>query len=601
MMAMPAKGLSDTSLYFTINEEKAPPGEVLYFKRRDGRLWKLGDGTFGIVYVVHSDLRGNDFAVKLLYDNDSTTPRPLSRLPWEAVKAITERVLEEEGWSKERRSKLLDVVLAKYQHPDGLGIALSSANVTEWEAILDKIRQRANSTAVERFNRESNVTSIIRADQLDRETQPQITGTVDIIGGTQRFKSYPAYELLKDEFAKMGVSVSDYALVMDKYEFSMKDLLECGPGASYWFRPATLEEIFASSSIPEPLTTIAPTRQELERIASQLDSISQDQRQRLKESIEPPPAGYELLKHMTFDDRIRTALPFLRDIVVGLSRLHRVRYKQGGPLFHLDIKPANIYVRRDDAKGIECALGDLGFLPPELASHRTMDTSVDDLPLGTLHFRSPEQKEHFDVANVEAHVEGDAVFLDVRDPKFAGSFIEKGDSVLFSRDKSRTRHIILEIIPANAATPTRVRIDGGSGVGREGEQTQVLFLKQQEYRTDLFGVGAIAFDLISCGRSSERFYESIRRFEFDGNDRGSVESTIAKYRRVKDGLADEPELVHIFEPLRHGSEYAPESYVELILRCMLYNAEKTFYAPYELAASDARIAQRLAEHGRPQE
>ncbi len=146
---------------------------------------------------------------------------------------------------------------------------------------------------------------------------------------------------------------------------------------------------------------------------------------------------------MTFEDRIRTALPFLRDIVVGLSRLHRVSYQHGGPLFHLDIKPANVYVRRDDAKGIVCALGDLGFLPPELAFDRTMDTSVDDLPLGTLHFRSPEQKEHFDVANVEAHVEGDAVFLDVRDPKFAGSFIEKGDSVLFSRDKSRTRHIIL--------------------------------------------------------------------------------------------------------------------------------------------------------------
>ena len=94
-------------------------------------------------------------------------------------------------------------------------------------------------------------------------------------------------------------------------------------------------------------------------------------------------------------------------------------------------------------------------------------------------------------------------------------------------------------------------------------------------------MGAIAFDLISCGKSSERFYESIRRFEFDGNARGSVESTIGKYRRVKDGLADEPEFVHIFEPFRHGSDYAPEAYVELILRCMLYKADKTFYAPYQ--------------------
>src|SRR5262249_4431161 len=72
---------SDESLWFKINEDKG--GEVLYFKRRGGKLWKLGDGTFGVVYVVHSELRDNDFAVKLLYDNESTTPRSLSRLPVE--------------------------------------------------------------------------------------------------------------------------------------------------------------------------------------------------------------------------------------------------------------------------------------------------------------------------------------------------------------------------------------------------------------------------------------------------------------------------------------------------------------------------------------
>jgi serine/threonine protein kinase len=308
---------------------------------------------------------------------------------------------------------------------------------------------------------------------------------------------------------------------------------------------------------------------------------AQEQRQRLQESIEPPPAGYELLKRMTFEDRIRTALPFLRDIVVGLSRLHRVSYANGGPLFHLDIKPANIYVKQDDAKGIICALGDLGFLPPEPHLDRTMDTSVDDLPLGTLHFRSPEQKEYFDVANVEVNVRGNDVFLDIRDPKFSGSFIEKGDIVLFSRDGAGFRHVIENIVPSTPTTPIRVQIAAGSEQARDGEQTQVIFLKRQEYRTDLFGVAAIAFDLISCGRSSERFYESIRRFEFDGTGRGSVESTIGKYRRVKDGLADEPELIHIFEPFRRGSDYAPEAFVEFILRCMLYKADKTFYAPYE--------------------
>ena len=134
-------------------------------------------------------------------------------------------------WPQERAGKLLEIVLANYQSPDALALALCRRPICRaGKSILAKIRKRANSAAVDRFNRESKVSGIIRADQLSRSTNAQISGTVDIIGSTQRFQSYPAYEQLKNEFNEMGVSVSDYALVMDKYEFSMKDLLERGPG-----------------------------------------------------------------------------------------------------------------------------------------------------------------------------------------------------------------------------------------------------------------------------------------------------------------------------------------------------------------------------------
>ena len=143
----------DNSLWFKINEDKG--GEVVYFKRRNGKLWKLGDGTFGVVYVVHSDLRGNDFAVKLLYDNESTTSASLSRLPSEAVAAITERVLEEEQWPAERARKLLEIVLGNYRQSRTRWRCAARADLSGWESILEKIRKRANSAAVERFNRES--------------------------------------------------------------------------------------------------------------------------------------------------------------------------------------------------------------------------------------------------------------------------------------------------------------------------------------------------------------------------------------------------------------------------------------------------------------
>jgi hypothetical protein len=132
------------------------------------------------------------------------------------------------------------------------------------------------------------------------------------------------------------------------------------------------------------------------------------------------------------------------------------------------------------------------------------------------------------------------VFLNVRSVQ---GFVERDGISSATTSAAFVYH--RDIIPSTPTTPTRVHIAAAPDQTRDREQTQVIFLKRQEYRTDLFGVGAIAFDLISCGKSSERFYESIRRFEFDGNVLGSVEATIGKYRRVKDGLADEPELVHI--------------------------------------------------------
>src|SRR5262245_32421628 len=291
---------TDRSLRFRINEDKG--GEDLYFKRRNNKLWKLGDGTFGVVYVVHSDLRGNDFAAKLLYDNESTTPRPLSRLPAEAVKSIAERVLEEERWPEERAAALRKVLLATYQKPDALGMALAQAELQDWEPILAKIRKRANSTAVERFNRESRVSGIIRADQLSRSAQAQVSGTVDIIGSTRRFQSYPAYQQLKDEFAEAGVSVSDYALVMDKYEFSLKDLLERGPDDGYRIAAAAPATIISRGGA-SPRRGVLRSDEAADRAVDVPAAHSEEQGQPLRASADVPEVGYELLRRMSFEDR----------------------------------------------------------------------------------------------------------------------------------------------------------------------------------------------------------------------------------------------------------------------------------------------------------
>jgi hypothetical protein len=41
------------------------------------------------------------------------------------------------------------------------------------------------------------------------------------------------------------------------------------------------------------------------------------------------------------------------------------------------------------------------------------------------------------------------------------------------------------------------------------QRTQAVIYKNQGLRTDLFGFGAIVYDLLTCGKSPERFYNNL--------------------------------------------------------------------------------------------
>ncbi|MEH2143439.1 hypothetical protein [Nostoc sp.] len=60
---------------------------------------------------------------------------------------------------------------------------------------------------------------------------------------------------------------------------------------------------------------------------------------------------------MNFEARIADILPYLVDIAEGLVTLHKAE------LLHLDLKPANIFVRKPGVF-VEAVIGDLGFLLP---------------------------------------------------------------------------------------------------------------------------------------------------------------------------------------------------------------------------------------------
>ncbi len=277
---------------------------------------------------------------------------------------------------------------------------------------------------------------------------------------------------------------------------------------------------------------------------------------------------------MKFNDRIATIVPYLIKIATGLNVLYAAK------LSHLDLKPANIFVKK--TRGFEVVIGDLGFLKSEKEAEGTKMSSVQDyLPLGTRHYRSPEQKDYFDICNVEIRQDTDdsenIYSLVVRDPKFRDTIIEEKDYLVFSKDAARVKYKIEQIIKNNDdSTVIKLRTKTDYKGLKPEKQTQIILYKRQGIRTDLFGLGALAFDMLTCGASPERFYDNIRADDVEGKDIASLMQT---YTAVSNFQSSEPRLVHAFAPLKHQNfpNYAPPDIVELILKCLLYKAQQSFY------------------------
>jgi serine/threonine protein kinase len=574
-----------------------PTMGVLQLRVKNGLPIKLGDGTFGIVYEAYNPVTNDAYAIKMLYDNYATRPKEISHLDPSHFEQVVKAMLKDLTLSNEEKATIKQVLESAPQNTASIIAAFQSAGIADWKSIIEALNKKANSTAVERFFNEMDVSKRIKRSMEKRARHGNVSGTVEIKGGTDEFHQSPAYITLKAGgfFEAQEIEVSTYALVMGLYRYTLKDLLEKGPERQlYRIKPAALAVEFGDQ-IPPEMSQLAPTRDELvkriqELPESQLPVHDEPERilarKRLSDNIEEL-FGYGLLKLMSIDDRVRTALPYLESITIGLLKLHGVDEKtEGGPLFHLDIKPANIFVNADpaDLVDFDCALGDLGFIDAFTMSEGTYAPQPDELPLGSLHYRSPEQKEYFDIANIEVKLEGERVLLVIRDPKFQGTFIEKGDTAVFSKDGNRKKYEILEKLDTGSESTVVIGIDPKKV--HHGEQTQVVFYKSQRYRTDLFGVGAIAYDLITCGMSPERFYDSIRRFEYSEEpdkrgEVGDVDAVLERYGRVSRVEAEEPALLQIFAPFRHETQlrYADSDIVKLILKCMLYKARGTFYNP----------------------
>lgn len=381
----------------------------------------------------------------------------------------------------------------------------------------------------DRFDDELNFYEHIRGKISTLKLDENIDGLIEPKGGSKSFDKSKAFE---NYFNEAKFEISPYAIVMKCYDGSLKDILEV--------------------KIKEK------------------DKVSKH-------------TGYEALLECSFDQRIKAMYKFIISITNGLKYLYINNNA------HLDIKPANIFYKK---RGInfEVILADIGFFSGKDLERNGIDgsnTARSDKKrkqlLGSIHYRSPEQKYDIDRCQAKIKID-DKIKVIITDPKFKGSLIEVEDRLVFTKYFAEKKHIISSIKRSKDTEPFKVEIELNSEVDlkkkiEEEMKTQVVLLKMQRIRTDLFGIGAIAFDLLTCGSSPERFYEKISSQDYEKN---SINNILDKYSDVMNQSNDETEFLYIFNSFVDKKKFANRKIVEFILKCMLYKAKGSFYHEYKI-------------------
>jgi serine/threonine protein kinase len=277
---------------------------------------------------------------------------------------------------------------------------------------------------------------------------------------------------------------------------------------------------------------------------------------------------------MTFAQRETALLPIARRVALGLRALH------AADLSHHDLKPANVLVR-GTLDGVQFSLADFGFVKPNYYAGTNLKHVGAAIPIGTRHYRSNEQRDYFDVCEVDISEVGGEIKLTSQDRKFRDSIIEEGDTFTFFKNPEyvftirKITHDSKEGISTIEAEKASTEAEKTSTVPND-KRTQAIFYKFQTLRTDLFGLGGIMYDLLTAGKSPERFSEFLRAW--DQQDRKVVD-LMSRYRSYTETSSGGAEIVSLFEHFRTDNEFTYPSMdvVEIILSCLLSNPADSYF------------------------
>lgn len=500
MTSIPSHNKQNGMITFHQGEEKALGVQAYSFTIATEKLSidgrdvlmpkKLGDGNYGMVFEAPSTTEGvGTFALKVLYEHRAGDNNNNSRM----------------------HSRVIDEL--------HLGVNLPK-----------RVAQVAQHKDIEKY-----------APNFPKESDRQSQWLVVPLAYSENFNDFVGKDLLE----KQDVKFSKYAYIMEKFDKSLKDLVE-------------------------------------------------------ESNPEDPSGGYSRLKNSKLREREQSAIPILDQMARGLQVLH------AAALRHQDIKPANIYFKTI-GPNIVFRLGDLGFLRPHNPIYGgTVAASIDDIGIGTKHYRSIEQIDFSDTAECKVEIEkgneahNRKAILSTKDPKFLETIMREGDLAFFAKSTSVRLMRIDSVEKDSQKNLTTIKVSLQVPVGKDetggtseihplvpDPKTQVAFIKNPSAKTDLFGLASILYDILTIGDSPERFYELLRRYDSEENQ--IQDRILSLYPTWEAGTLDDPDISAIFTRLNRRAERGQtvsREILEFLLKCMMSDASDSFYKVFDFATAE---------------
>ncbi len=612
---------------------------------------KLGDGSFGVVYQVRellgtpSETSGNErspppragsaqpgarYALKVFYNRQMMTRTGLIRVEPESFnKLVTHEA--------DQITDVREISIASF-----MGHIFQSINTSKSPndvhaqamAILGQ-SERLQNVSAKRFGNERNISRSIR-EVLESEAGVNVNAItcVQTEYDTTRFRDSDMFRFLQEYERKKNSStadnLSDYAIVMELFNFTLEDLLE-----AQWriWRETGVDSDKTHSVSASGEYRAAPVLGENviagRDIGSNRDNRPVDDPAPLE--YEKIVTGYDMVQSLPFAQRLAVVYPIMEGLSIALQMLHATRN------YHHDIKPGNVFINAS-LKKFYVALGDFSFVGSGVDKGTTEAVLRDSIQTGSLHFRSPEQRDFNDAAYglvrhsgccknpgpeyEDRNVSGGEgwAYVRISDPKFRGSTIGLNDVVVFPADRYGTGYRVIKVESKKDYRDVWLNVDAGEfkKLFPEETRTKVFLYKVPTVRSDLFGLGAVFFDLLTGGQSAERFYEALRPFDApeelngregigseDGNKRLTAKDMAQRFDAYRSGtrVGNYGEfgaaLSNMFQFFRRGDDFAPREVVEIIVKLMGGNLADSYMNTNAAERPVPKHLQRIAPEALP--